>query len=561
MISYFWRQIMIRITVVSASKASLDFSSASSDERNSFENFTKYKNKSIEFQYKRHMKNRRWPSYDPVGWKAHGDALRQKIEKSVMFEEDGKLFVRPGYIPYLKEKFEVEITNQVNYPRPRPYPWYKRMDMTPHPYQSESVQRLIEEKHGNVELCTAAGKSLILLMIAQKLGLKTVVMVPSASIFTEMVERFQHYLGPTSVGMIGDGKKKYGKNFMICISDSLTNLKPGTKEYEEISKADVLLADESHTIPAETLENVCHGVLRDIPYRFFLSGTQTRGDGTERMLQAIIGKTVYKLSTSDAIKNGYICDHSFKILPIDTTGQTFYSQDALEMKRVHFLNNSNIANFTAKLANTVAQAKNESTLVLVDELSQIVLLAPLLKVPYVLATSADDKINIVCTVLGLDKTKIKKTIKDKPEKLEALINSMTDSQMAMYSMIKNSNPMEAVEKFNKGEAKVLIGTSCISTGTNIFPTHHTVNWQGGTSEIKTKQGAVGRSVRKLEISKFAEFHPPKKKSIIYDFYLKGVESMVRHLKTRINHYKASGTLIEWVGIPDPTGNVNEEEDQ
>jgi superfamily II DNA or RNA helicase len=373
-----------------------------------------------------------------------------------------------------------------------------------------------------------------------------------------MVERFQHYLGPSAIGMVGDGKKKFGKNFMICISDSLTNLEPGTKEYEEISQAQVLLADESHTIPAETLESVCHGVLRDIPYRFFLSGTQTRGDGTEKLLKAIIGKTVYKLSTEDAIKGGYICDHSFKILPVETSNPTFYSQDALEMKRVHFLNNINIAAFTAKLANAVAESRNESTLVLIDELSQILMLAPFLKVPYALATSADDKLTIVSVILGVDKTKIKKAMKNKPDILEKLINSMSDEQKRMYDQIKNSDPMDAVEKFNRGEVKVLIGTSCISTGTNIYPTHHTINWQGGTSEIRTKQGAVGRSVRRLEISKFADLHPPKKKSIIYDFHVKGIESMVRHLKTRVEFYRSSGTVIEWIGGQDPTKEVDEE---
>lgn len=549
---------MIKATIVSGSKAILDLSSASDEEISKLETFTKYRNKSIEFQYKRHMKNRRWPSYDPEGWKARGEMLKSKIEKSVMFQEDGQACIRPGYLPYLQDKLDVEITNNINYPRPRPYPWYRRMDMTPHNYQSASIEELINIKHGNVELCTGAGKSLIILMIAQKLGLKTVIMVPSASIFTEMVERFQHYLGPSAIGMVGDGKKKFGKNFMICISDSLTNLEPGTKEYEEISQAQVLLADESHTIPAETLESVCHGVLRDIPYRFFLSGTQTRGDGTEKLLKAIIGKTVYKLSTEDAIKGGYICDHSFKILPVETSNPTFYSQDALEMKRVHFLNNINIAAFTAKLANAVAESRNESTLVLIDELSQILMLAPFLKVPYALATSADDKLTIVSVILGVDKTKIKKAMKNKPDILEKLINSMSDEQKRMYDQIKNSDPMDAVEKFNRGEVKVLIGTSCISTGTNIYPTHHTINWQGGTSEIRTKQGAVGRSVRRLEISKFADLHPPKKKSIIYDFHVKGIESMVRHLKTRVEFYRSSGTVIEWIGGQDPTKEVDEE---
>ncbi len=550
---------MIKATIVSGSKAILDFSSSSDEVIKKVEIFTTYRNKSIEFQYKRHMKNRRWPSYDPEGWKAHGEMLRSKIERSVMFEENGQFCIRPGFLPYLQEKFDVEITNKVDYPKPKPYPWYRRMDMSPHPYQSGSIEELIKIKHGNVELCTGAGKSLIILIIAQKLGLKTIIMVPSTSIFTEMVERFQHYFGQSAIGMIGDGKKKFGKNFTICISDSLANLKPGTKEYEEVSKAQVLLADESHTIPAETLESVCHGVLKDIPYRFFLSGTQTRGDGTEKLLKAIIGKTVYKLSTEEAIKGGYICDHSFKILPVDTSNQTFYSQDALEMKRVHFLNNTNIAAFTAKLANAVAESRNESVLVLIDELSQILLLTPLLKVPYALATSADDKVSIISVVMGLDKAKIKKAMKDKPDLLDKIMNSMTENQRKAYDEIKNSDPMEAVEKFNRGEVKVLIGTSCISTGTNIYPTHHTVNWQGGTSEIRTKQGAVGRSVRKLEISKFADKHPPKKKSIIYDFHVKNVESMTRHLKTRVGFYKSSGTMIEWLGGQDPTKEVDEED--
>jgi hypothetical protein len=88
-----------------------------------------------------------------------------------------------------------------------------------------------------------------------------------------------------------------------------------------------------------------------------------------------------------------------------------------------------------------------------------------------------------------------------------------------------------------------------------------VNWQGGTSEIRTKQGAVGRSVRKLEISKFAEFNPPKTKAIIYDFNVKGIMAMVRHLKIRVGFYKSSGTMIQWLGGEDPTRQLGEFEEK
>lgn len=485
---------MLKATIVSPSKAILD---VFSEDRKKLLSCTSYKNTSAEFQYRRHLKNFYWKRSNPDAWKAYADELKAKVEQTLLYEEDGQLCIKPGYLPYLQEIMPVEITNNINYPKARPYPWYRPVKLKPYPYQIESVEKLIEQKHGNVELCTGAGKSLIIMMIAQRLGLKTLVVTPSVSIFEEMLERFENHFGKSTIGALGGGKKRFGKNIMICVSDSLANLKPETDKYKDIANYDVLLADESHTIPAATLEKMCHGVLKDIPYRFFLSGTQTRNDGTERLLHSIIGKNVHTLSTREGIEGGFICDHEFRIAKVMTTSPGFSSDDAIAMKRAHFLKNDNIAAFIGKLANSVYQTKGEQTLVLVDEIDQIHRLIKHLQVPYVCATG--------------DKS--------------------------------FDNPTDAVEKFNKGEAKVLIGTSCISTGTNIFPTHHTVNWQGGTSEIKTKQGAVGRSVRKLEKSGYEHLHVPKSKSIIWDFDVIGVASMERHLSQRIEIYKDSGTPI------------------
>lgn len=531
----------IHAEIVSPSKAHL--SASTPEEVETLRKLCSFKNKSIEFQYRRHMKNRRWRSYDPVGWEANGKELKSKIERSVLFIEDKKICVRPGYLPYLQEKgLDVSVKNLINYPNPRPRPWYKKLDVTPYPYQSESCDRLLQEKHGNVELCTGAGKTLILLMLCQKLGLKTLVATPSVSIFNEILEKFETHFGKSTIGALGGGKKRLGKNIIIAVSDSLSLLKEGSKEYKEISEMQVLLADESHTIPSSTLEKMCHGVLKDVPYRFFFSGTQTRGDGTEKMLMAIIGKRVYDLSTQDAIKGGYIGDHSFKVLTVQSSNQSYASDDALAMKRAHFLNNTNIANFIAKLHDGVSP-KKEKILVLVDELSQILSLYPLIKGPVSIATSSDEKSHLVGLLTGKKKADVKKASDSGVE----VLDSLTPEQREIYDKIKNSDPKSAVEDFNKGLSNVLIGTSCISTGTNIFPTHHTVNWQGGTSEIKTKQGAVGRSVRKLENSKYADLHAPKPKSTIWDFNVDGVKVMERHLSTRLRFYKQSGTPIEFIG--------------
>jgi len=295
----------------------------------------------------------------------------------------------------------------------------------------------------------------------------------------------------------------------------LVNVKPDTAEWEFFSKLECVMVDESHTFGAETLETICYGVLNDIPYRFFLSGTQTRGDGTEKLLQSIIGETVYSLTTKEAVEGGYICPHDFRIVEIESSNPNYVVQDVLEMKRVHFLKNKNIASFIAKLANAEATTRRRQTLVLVEELEQIAMLLPMLKVPTAIAHS-EKKLDRLQT-LGLTKV----------------------------------DTSESVEKFNKGEALVLIGTSCISTGTNIYPVHNSINWQGGASEIKTKQGSVGRSVRLDSANPWASFARncvPKDKATIWDFHVYDVDIMSRHLQLRLEYYGDSGSEIRFIKL-------------
>lgn len=472
--------------------------------------FLSYTNTSSAFQYKKHMKNRWWRQKDPDGWKSRAEELKASMHSCLLFQDEGKICLRPGSIPHVEDEFsQVTVTKDPSYlkmfQKPKPFPWYNKLSFELYDYQKLSVQELLAILHGNVQLCTGAGKTAILLCIAQKLGLKTLIAVPSVSIFDEVLKKFEYHFGKSAVGALGDGKKRFGKLFTVAISKSLTNLKPGTPEFKEIASAQVLLVDESHLWGAESLDSVCHNLAANIPYRFFFSGTQTRGDGTKKLLQSIIGKTVVTLTTEEAIKGGYICDHEFRIVSVKTTSPGYSSDDALAMKRKHLLHNDNIAKFIANLANSVYKAKGEQVLVLVDEIDQIYRLIPHLEIPYVCATGENRK------DLG------------------------------------DTDPIDAVEKFNKGEAKLLVGTSCISTGTNIFPTHHTVNWQGGTSEIKTKQGAVGRTVRLLKGSKYEKYHVPKEKALIWDFDVIAVDIMKKHLAERISYYNDSGTQIKAIG--------------
>jgi superfamily II DNA or RNA helicase len=469
-----------------------------------------YTNTAAAHDVKRHYSNQWLRRKDPDGWDRKLEELQSKVKNTLVFEEEHGIYVRPSSLKYLHMPVEI-VKNKIIYKEPKAVAWQHTLPFMLYPYQVLSVQNLLKEKHANVELCTGAGKSAIILKLCRDTGFQTAIVAPSKSIFNELLEKFEYYLGRGNVGAFGDGKKKIGKLFTVCIADSLVNVKRDTPEWEFFSNLDMLIVDESHTWGADTLEDICNGIFSKVPYRFFMSGTQSRGDGTLKLLQSIIGPTVFTLSTKDAVSGGFICPHEYRIVKLESSNPNYNSNEPLEMKRIHFLNNRNIAAFIAKLANAEG-ANGRQTLVLVEELSQISLLKKLLKVPYAYAHSEKTPKRLL--ELGLEKVDTK----------------------------------EVVEKFNQNQVKVLIGTSCIATGTNIYPTHSTVNWVGGASEIKTKQGAVGRSVRLHDQNPHKEKCVKKTKAYIYDFDVYDIETMRRHLEDRLSCYHESGSEIKRINL-------------
>jgi superfamily II DNA or RNA helicase len=476
---------------------------ASPEEVSKLKELCKFKNTSIGYLIRQHQ-NKAWLKKNkPDVWNAINRDLASKYEGTTLTEYNGKLLLKTGFLPYL-EGIKVEVLdNKIAYPEPKEIPFKKPLPFELYPYQKESVEKLIKEKHGNVELCTGAGKSIIVLNLIKKMGLKTLVIVPSKVLFLDMVENCIEYFGAENVGFLGDGKKKLGKLITVCISKSLTMLKKGTAEWQEIESSEVMVVDETHLFGAESLEDVCHGVLKMIPYRFFMTGTLTRGDGTIRILQGIVGKTVLEMDTKEGIEKGYLGKFDMNIVKTFSPINATY-KDPGKSRRVHFLNNKEIARNVAKICHSYAQ-RDESVLVFVDELSQIPLLTKLLTCSYGYihgnTTSKEDQ-----EAYGIEKCDIKKTIED----------------------------------FNMGKIKVLITTSVGFTGVNFFPQNSSVFWVGSSSEIEIKQAIIGRNVRILAKSKYAKYHKPREIIHLYDFE---VEQNLSALKKRTAIYKSTGQPI------------------
>lgn len=467
-----------------------------------------YTNSSVSYLISKHMKNKWLKQGNPEAWRSRLEQLQSEAKRTLVFEDEYGYFIRPGSIPYLIEAgFDIEVENKVFYPDAKLMNWKTPPPFEPVAHQIGAVSGLISERHGGVELCTSAGKTYVAAILVKELGLRSVIVVPSKSIYYEVLEFCETHFGKDKVGSYGDGEKDIKKQITIAIGKSLTMVEPGSAAAQFFAQKQVAICDESHTFASTELDKVAHIVLAKVPYRFFMSGTQIRGDGGLKLLQSITGKIVFVLETKDGIESGFLSPIEFRIVDVDAQEPNYQSNDPGRMKSKHLLYNKHVLNKVASLANALAEKRNETSLILVEEIEQLAEVAKRLTVPFGYVHGNTTKKEELAR-LGITKSDMKTTL----------------------------------DAFNRGEIKVLIGTECISTGTNIF-CHHGFNLQGGSSETGTRQGIIGRMVRRLDRSKFAKFHPPKTIARVWDFNVKKITMMGNHLKKRRKWYEDTGGKI------------------
>jgi superfamily II DNA or RNA helicase len=361
-------------------------------------------------------------------------------------------------------------------------PWAKTPH-TPRWYQTKAVELLCPEDgsrtHGAVSIGTGLGKSLIMAMLVKRVGLEAIIVVPTLSIANQMLKDFSNWFGKGKVGQFFDGKKQSDRHIVIAVSKSLMNVKKDTKDWDNIFNRMMVLCDESHTCPPDSLASVMFGLLKDIPYRYFFSGTQFRNDGLGLLLQGITGDVVFEMSVEQGIKEGFLSPLKFFQWRI-TSDSSLKCDDIIKMNKVHLQQNGKIYKHAANLINRAVKEKNRKVLVLVDTVDQY----------------------------------------------QMLLNGglAVDSRFAHGPLSDNKDtvPQSQWKAFDKNEFPVLVGTGCISMGTDVKSADFLVNIVGLTSEIEVSQG-VGRGTR---------LFPGKVDCQYHDYWVTNIDAMDRHAKKR-----------------------------
>jgi superfamily II DNA or RNA helicase len=454
-----------------------------------------YRDKRVDFELKK-FKHAFWfiNTHGQEAFDAKLAELKAAQVKSLLFTDDRGLWTYSGLLSYLQEQFPQATTeNLVKYPESGIVPWAKAPTRIPREYQLTAIKKLLEARHGAVEIGTGLGKSFAAVLLTKELSLPTLVMAPSISIAEQLYDDFRTHFGKQRVGKFFDGKKEIGKLITVAVAASLTKVVPESDAANFFGEVKVFIADESHLVAASTLSQICLELVANAPYRFFFSGTQLRNDGLDKLLEAITGEVVFRMSVREGVDQGYLARPKFRMIKT-TSDSSFDSRDVNAMTRAHLYYSDRVNRIAGDIANKSVSLLGHQVLILIDELEQFSRLLPHLRHQVGFAhggTTAENRGNVPV-------------------------------------QYQKSDHKQLVAAFNAGKLPILVGTSCVSTGTDIQTVKTMIYLKGGKSEIEVSQG-VGRCTRKPE---------GKTECQIWDFDITNIETLSRHSKARAAIYES-----------------------
>lgn len=158
-------------------------------------------------------------------------------------------------------------------------------------WQKSAYNRWAVSKKGIIIGCTGSGKTLFAMYCIQKVGVNTLIIVPTIALMNQWIKEF----GSENIGRIGDGYKDV-KNITVGVVNSVRNM--------DLDYFDMIVLDEVHRYAS--LENIKPILQNEFKYRLGITATLKRSDGQEKKIIELIGDIVYEYSTEDAVNEGVL---------------------------------------------------------------------------------------------------------------------------------------------------------------------------------------------------------------------------------------------------------------
>jgi len=295
----------------------------------------------------------------------------------------------------------------------------------PHEWQQVATECAYLAERGGIIAPTGAGKSVVIALIAARLGVRTLVVVPTLEIKKQLSESLLELLNGNP-------------NVVVENIDS--------KRLKTAKGFDCLIIDETHHAAASTYQSLNKTAWNDIYYRFFLTATYYRNQDNEQLLfEGIAGQPIYQLTNKEAVNTGII-------VPIEAYYIDLPKQptEAFTWRQVYneLVVNNELRNNVIKRHLTLLSANEKYALCLVKEIKHGQILSELTGFPFANGQDEDSR--------------------------------------------------QYIKQFNRGEIKVLIGTTgVLGEGIDTKPAEYVIIAGLGKAKSAFMQ-QIGRVVRRYK---------------------------------------------------------------
>jgi superfamily II DNA or RNA helicase len=210
----------------------------------------------------------------------------------------------------------------------------KKLSLVPRDYQEKMADVISKDTRGIIRACTGSGKSLVAAMMAAKLGKPTCIFVISLDLL-EQFHKFFSKVFNEPIGYIGNGVCEVQRINIASIWTVARSLSLDLKDIlideevdqeEEYNPSDkekiltclndtkVFLLDECHVCSTNTIKSIYKVINPE--YLYGLSGTPFREDGSNLMIEGILGKVLIDVPASQLIAKGYLIQPLIKFVNV-----------------------------------------------------------------------------------------------------------------------------------------------------------------------------------------------------------------------------------------------------
>lgn len=371
--------------------------------------------------------------------------------------------------------------------------WLERRD-----YQLQAILTAIRKRRKILLSPTSSGKSFIIYCLLRWYQKKTLLIVPTVMLTTQMYKDFAEYSqnDPTwnvddEVSTISAGKEKYKLNgITVSTWQSLQNM---PREWFDDHGFEVVVVDEAHTAQGSAIRKIMENLV-DTPIRIGTTGTMQDAAVHEFVLTGLFGEAKQVIKTSELIEADQASQLSLKCLIFQYSPETmkavkkFDYQEEIKFITSHVRRNKFIANLALSL--------HGNTLVMCNLVEHVRAIEELL-----IAKNTDKKIYVI---MGEIDPKVREEIRTTVER--------------------------------EGKDCIIVCTSgTMSTGVNIVSLHNLILAHPSKAKIRLLQ-SIGRILRrsvakgKFEATLFDlsdELTLNKKKNYTFDHFLERLKIYIR----------------------------------